>query len=104
MDPQITMLLTPLTGLRLIPDKDPEAGSVIAFRKGGDEALFASWDEERGMEWIPVGEFCMDPPEGYDEGQPPAEEQPTGEEPVTEVPTRKSPFGGGVRRRKELES
>ncbi len=103
MDPQITMLISPLTGLRLIPDKDPEAGSVIAFRKGGDEALFASWDEERGMEWIPVGEFCMDPPEGYGDEQPGTEEQQTETDGVTEVPTRKAPFGG-VRRRKELES
>ena len=61
----IKLLMTPLPGVRLFPGeeaKEPEPGSIIAFRKGGDECLYASGgEEERGLAWIPVGEFSVDP-------------------------------------------
>jgi hypothetical protein len=98
MDGKITMLVTPLPGLRLMGEgKEPEDGSIIAFRKDGDECLYVPHDE-KGMEWIPVGQFSVDPeavaPIEYEEepGEVPAEETPA-EEP-REIPTRKSPFGG----------
>lgn len=108
MEPQITMLLNPLPGIRVVDGQEDEDGSIVAFRKGGDEALFASWDVDtaKGMKWIPIEEFSVDPeavkPADLDEGQPGTEEQPAEGETPVEVPSKKGPFGN-IRRRKELE-
>lgn len=108
MESGITVLMTALPGRRLIDGKDPEDGSVLAYRKAGDEALFASWDadEDRGMTWIPVGEFSPDPeairpPDLTDdpqEPQPSADGSGTSERPVTH-----GPFGRGSRLRSRPE-
>lgn len=95
----VQILLAPLPGQRVVEGEDPEDGSVLAYRKDGDEALFASWyiDEDenkpgKGMVWIPVGEFSPDP-----EAIKPAalmEEEPGGEDqPASEQPSESGPFG-----------
>jgi hypothetical protein len=110
MDSAITMLMTPLPGRRLVDGQESEDGSIIGFRKNGDEALFVSWnaeeDTEKGMQWIPVSEFSPDPeavrpPEVTEEGEGAV---PSEDQLPTEVPVKKGPFGRGVRRRPELES
>jgi len=112
MQHEITMLVSPIPGIRLVEGKDSEDGSMIALRKSGDEILFASWETEspesdrgRGMTWIPVGEFSPDPesirpPEILEEtGEEEAEEQADG---TKEKPG--NPFGGqrGLRKRPGL--
>jgi hypothetical protein len=107
MESQITMLISPLPGLRLLGgDAEPEQGSVIAFRKNGDEALFASWNDEEGQEkglaWIPVGEFSVNPdsvtpPEILEEEPQPGDE-PQEDQPTTQRKGRGGPFGGLPRR------
>lgn len=99
----MTVLMTPLPGQRLIVDQDPEDGSVLAYRKGGDEALFASWDADvsKGMTWIPVSEFSPDPeairpPEIIEEEQPQESTDGSG---TTERPIVEGPFGRGARGR-----
>jgi len=107
MESGIQVLMTPLPGRRLIDGKDPEDGSILAYRKGGDEGLFASWnaEEDQPMAWIPVGEFSPDPeairPPEIVEG----EEEPTpAEDGTTEKPVVQGPFGrGGLRRRPTTE-
>lgn len=98
----ITVLLTVLPGQRIFSDQTSEDGSVLAYRKGGDEVLFASWfiDEEdenkpgKGMVWIPVGEFSPDP----EAIKPPnllqeEEETPPGGDGPTETESETGPFG-----------
>jgi hypothetical protein len=100
----VTMLVSPLPGVRLIDgDDEGEDGSVLGFRKGGDEVLFASWDTEKNvpMAWIPIAEFSPEPsaviPPDYEDA-PPAE----GGDQTTERPG--SPFGrSGPRKRPGLE-
>jgi hypothetical protein len=115
MQDGVTMLVSPLPGVRLIEESDGEDGSILAFRKGGDEVLFTSWDTEtpKGMTWIPVREFSPDP----EAVRPPdifpaeTEEQPTEEETTEtegdttrEKTSQSGPFGkGGLRRRPQVE-
>lgn len=109
MQDGITMLIAPLPGVRLGENKElDQDGSILGFRKNGDEVLFTSWDvEDRGgMQWIPVTEFAPEP----DSVMPPevlAEQQTEEvvEEGAAEKPSSSGPFGrGGLRRRPELES
>lgn len=110
MDSGITVLMTALPGQRITDEKDPENGSVLAYRKGGDECLFASWDaeESKGMAWIPVSEFSPDPeaimpPDIEDQPQEPETETTDG---TTERPSAPGPFGRGpssLRRRPGVE-
>jgi hypothetical protein len=103
-NPGIQVLLQPLPGQRLVEGAEPEDGSILAYRKDGDEGLFASWDVDHSkpMVWIPVGEFSPDPeairPPEIDET---AQEQP--EEP-TETPVEHGPFGRGRGRSKRPSS
>ncbi len=105
MDNGVTMLITPIPGVRLVEGGDQEAdnsGSILAFRKGGDEALFASWDGSKDvpMVWIPISEFSPDP-----ESIMPPDIVPS-DEPEQEGTTEKpgNPFGkGGPRKRPGLE-
>ena len=110
MDSGITVLMTALPGQRITDEKNPEDGSVLAYRKHGDEVLFASWDAEisKGMAWIPVGEFSPDP----ESIQPPGMEDPAQEQEqeaeadgTTERPSAAGPFGRspGLRRRPGVE-
>lgn len=102
----IQVLMTPLPGRRLIQDKDPDDGSILAYRKGGDEGLFASWnaDEDVPMQWIPVGEFSPDP----EAIRPPEilEEEPTvpAGDGTQERPVVEGPFGRGRGRSKRPEA
>lgn len=59
----IQALITPLPGQRISDKENPDDGSVLAYRKDGEECLFASWnaEEPQGMIWIPIGEFSPDP-------------------------------------------
>lgn len=108
MESGIQVLMTPLPGQRLIDGAEPEDGSVLAYRKGGDEALFASWDAEvpKPMTWIPVGEFSPDP----EAIRPPeiVEEEPTQEATdgtgTQERPVVEGPFGRGRGRSKRPEA
>jgi hypothetical protein len=107
MDSGITVLMTALPGQRVTDEKNPEDGSVLAYRKGGDEALFASWDTDsaQGMAWIPVGEFSPDP----EAIRPPDIEEPAepeqAEDGTTERPSTAGPFGrrSGLPRRPGVE-
>lgn len=111
MDSGITVLMTPIPGQRIVDEKDPDDGfhngSVLAFRNGGEECLFASWDVEtpKGMTWIPVVEFSPDPeaimPPDLDESQDQTEQE--GPEGTTERPAPAGPFGRGLRRRPGVE-
>lgn len=111
---EITLIVNPQPGVRLLGGNAVEDGAILAFRKGGDEVLFGSLsDDNRPLVWIPVGEFSIDPgaiepveiePGGGEEPddrreEEPAEEPPQGpaEEPQSEGTT---PFG---RVRPELE-
>jgi hypothetical protein len=110
MDNGITVLMTALPGQRVTDEKSPEDGSILAYRKNGDEVLFASWDAEtsKGMVWLPVGEFSPDPesiqpPDLEQPGQEPAEPEADG---TTERPSTAGPFGrgsGSLRRRPGVE-
>jgi hypothetical protein len=44
----------------LIGSIGEEAGAVLALRKGGDEALFASRDK-KPCRWVAITEFSVDP-------------------------------------------
>lgn len=111
MDDRLTMLMAPLTGYRLLDGGTLEEGSIIGFRKGGDECLYVPrTEEEKGMEWIPVGSFSVDPEAVTppDMLPDPAAETPPGEEAHQEgepsAPDQgRGPFGRSVRRRPELE-
>lgn len=105
----IQVLMTALPGRRLIDGKDPEDGSILAYRKNGDEGLFASWnaEEDQPMAWIPIGEFSPDPEsirppeiiEGEETDPQPAEGETTVDKPVVH-----GPFGrAGLRRRPTTE-
>ena len=107
MDGKVTMLVTPLPGLRLLGGGKTEDGSIIALRRDGEECLYVPrTEDERGMCWIPIGEFSVDP-----EAVPPVEflEQlplegeghPAESEEPSEVPSRKDPFGGRKLKRRE---
>jgi hypothetical protein len=103
----IQVLMTPLPGQRLVDGGEPEDGSVLAYRKGGDEALFASWDAENSkpMAWIQIGEFSPDPeairpPEIVEEGEEPTE-APDG---TQERPVVEGPFGRGRGRSKRPQA
>jgi len=105
----IQVLMSPVPGQRVTEGKDPEDGSILAFRNGGEECLFASWeadekDEERGrgMAWIPVGEFSPDPeairPPEIVDGAPEQQQQPEDETGTTERPVGHGPMGGRTTR------
>lgn len=108
----ITVLMQPLPGQRIGDGAEPEDGSVLAYRKDGDECLFASWhideDEEkpgRPMVWIPVGEFSPDPeairpPEIVDG----AESEPSDAPGIQERPSVEGPFGRPRSRSKRPEA
>lgn len=102
----ITMLLTPIPGVRLVEGSSEDAdssGSILAFRKGGDEVLFASWngDKDVPLAWIPIAEFSPDPESIMPPDIVPAEE-PEVPEGTTEKPGH--PFGkSGPRKRPGLE-
>jgi len=107
MDGKVTMLVNALPGLRLLGEEKTEEGSIIALRREGDECLYVPRTEnEKGMCWIPVGEFSVDPEavtpvEFLDETTGGEGEQPVeGEEPA-EIPSRKTPFGGRQLKRRE---
>lgn len=107
----ITVLMHPLPGQRVVEGQEPEDGSILAYRKDGDEGLFASWfvDEDKPgkpMVWIPVGEFSPDPeairpPEIIEE--PGAEGEPQGEG-ASEHSVESGPFGRGRGRSKRPEA
>jgi hypothetical protein len=104
----ITILMAPLPGQRLVDGGEPEDGSVLAYRKGGDEALFASWDADnsRPMAWIKIGEFSPDPeairpPEIVEEDQPSVQEAEDG---TQERPVVEGPFGRGRGRSKRPQA
>jgi hypothetical protein len=112
MSSGIQVLMAPLPGQRIVNAKDPEDGyedgSVLAYRKDGDEVLFASWDveEPKGMVWIPVVEFTPDPeaiqPPDLADVEQPVEESTDGT--GTSEKPQSSPFGrGGLRRRPGVE-
>lgn len=109
MENRVTLLLQPLPGLRLIEGGTTEEGSIVALRKDGDECLYVSGGEEdKGMVWIPVGEFSVDPeavtpPDFFEEPQPGGEAPAEGgeEQPVSEKPSRSGPMGR-LRRRPEI--
>lgn len=105
MDHSITMLVAPLPGIRLVEgNEEGESGSVLGFRKGGDEVLFASWSEEKDvpMVWIPLGEFSPDPEAIMPPDIVPAGEEEQPAEGTVEKPG--NPFGrGGPRKRPGLE-
>lgn len=110
MDSGITVLMTALPGQRIVDANDPDNGfvdgSILAYRKSGDEVLFASWDLDKpsGMVWVPVGEFSPDPeaiqPPGIGEDNPEPEAETEG---PTERPSAAGPFGRGLRRRPGVE-
>ena len=109
MDGAITMLMQPMPGIRLTPGKEDD-GSIVGFRRGGDEVLFVSWHdaerEERPMEWLPLAEFSPDPeyvrPPDVEPAGEPATEADDG---TTEHQSQAGPFGGGgVRRRPGLRN
>jgi hypothetical protein len=107
----IMVLMAPLPGQRLVDGAEPEDGSILAYRKNGDEGLFASWfidDREdkpgRPMVWIPIGEFSPDPeairpPEIVETGEPQETDDGSQERPVEE-----GPFGRGRRRSQRPEA
>ncbi len=105
----LMILMTPLPGQRIVDGQEPEDGSILAYRKDGDEGLFASWfiDEDENkpgkpMVWIPISEFSPDPeairPPEIVEGEAPTEEG------TTERPVVEGPFGRGRGRSKRLEA
>jgi hypothetical protein len=109
MDGKVTMFVNALPGLRLLGEGKTEEGSIIALRREGDECLYVPrTEDEKGMSWIPVSEFSVDPeavtPVEFLDETPPGEgeEQPEGEggEP-TEVPSKRGPFGGRPLKRRE---
>lgn len=116
MESGLTVLMAPLPGQRIVEGADPEDGSILAYRKGGDEGLFASWfidDNEdkpgRPMVWIPISEFSPDPeairpPEIVEEGQEQIQESTDGtgtqDRPIVEGPFGR---GRGLRRRPGAE-
>lgn len=116
MEGKVTLLMQALPGLRLFAEaegKEPEDGSIIALRKDGDECLYVPrTDDEKGMEWIPIGQFSVDPEavtpidileQPGEEGEIVDEATPESGGP-REVPTRKSPFGGRqLKRRQQTE-
>ncbi len=93
------MILTPgpLPGSRKIGTGQYEDGSILAFRKDGEEVLYASQsDERKGLIWIPVTEFIVNPAEiePLEEEAPAGEESVPGEEPAgpeEKVPTGEEP-------------
>lgn len=107
----IMILMTPLPGQRIVDGQEPEDGSILAYRKDGDEGLFASWfideDEDKPgkpMVWIPINEFSPDP----EAIRPPDIVQEPGEgeggEGVQEKPVVEGPFGRGRGRSKRPEA
>lgn len=108
MDGKVTMLVNALPGLRLLGEGKTEEGSIIALRREGDECLYVPrTEDEKGMVWIPVGEFSVDPEavtpvEFLDEPgeETPGEEGGEGGEP-TEVLKKGTPFGGRPLKRRE---
>jgi hypothetical protein len=116
MESGVTLLIHPLPGVRIVPDGKKEAGSIIALRRDGDECLYVpDTEEEKGMEWLPIGQFSVDPeavaiPDlepavaEVEPGTEPIEEQPQTDEPAESAPVRKGPFGRGLKRRKEFEA
>ncbi len=116
MDGKVTMLVNALPGLRLLGEGKTEEGSIIALRRDGDECLYVPrMEDEKGMVWIPVGEFSVDPeavtpPEFLEEpapgeGEPVVDGEPTAveaEQPPTERPSRTGPMGRALRRRTEV--
>lgn len=77
-----------LIGKSTTPDGKEDPGAILALRKGGDEALFAS-RSGRALAWMPVGGFVVDP-------ETILTPEDLGEE-IVEEPQSRAPFG--VRRR-----
>jgi hypothetical protein len=110
MESGLTVLMTALPGQRITDPEKPEDGSILAYRKHGDEALFSSWDTEnaKGMVWIPVTEFSPDPeaiqPPNLEQQEEPVE-QPEDGTGAAERPITQGPFGrgGNLRRRPGVE-
>lgn len=110
MDGKVTLLLQALPGLRLLGEGKTEEGSIIALRRDGDECLYVPrTEDEKGMTWIPVAEFSVDPeavtPPEFLEEEPGGEEEVGGEggEPAETTP-RTGPFGGRQFKRREVKS
>ncbi|MGI0148685.1 MAG: hypothetical protein ACREDF_04035 [Thermoplasmata archaeon] len=107
MDGKVTLLVNALPGLRLFQEGKTEEGSIIALRRDGDECLYVPrTEEDKGMDWIPVREFSVDPEavtpvEFLEDPQPGEGEAPEAEEGAVEVPSRKGPFGGRQLKRRE---
>jgi hypothetical protein len=104
MDGRVTLLVQPLPGLRLMEDGKTEEGSIIALRREGDECLYVPWSE-KGMCWIPIGEFSVDPAAvtPIDLLEEPSEEEPTEPaEGISEIQAHKTPFGGRPLKRREM--
>lgn len=113
MENAIQVLMTPLPGQRLVEGQEAEDGSILAYRKCGDEGLFASWfldeDEDKPgkpMVWIPIGEFSPDPeairpPEIITDEVPTDAADGTG---TQERPIVEGPFGRGRGRSKRPEA
>lgn len=110
MDGHLTMLMAPLTGYRLLDGGKLEEGSIIGFRRDGEECLYVPrTEEEKGMEWILIGQFSVDPEAVTPPDILPTEEPPSGEEAAPQeggepsADSGRGPFGRSVRRRPELE-
>lgn len=109
MEGKVTLFLQALPGIRLLGEGKTEEGSIIALRRDGDEALYVPrTEEEKGMTWIPVGEFSVDPEavtpvEFLEDGQNPDEGQVEQGEEATEQSIRTGPFGGRQLKRREVK-
>jgi len=111
----VTILMSAIPGVRILGEEELEDGSMVALRKGGDEILFASWENDekehpKGMVWIPVSEFSPDPeairPPEIQEGPDPAlpddaPESAPAEDGTSEKPG--NPFGRNLRKRPGLD-
>lgn len=91
-------------------------GAIVALRNSGEEALFASNDDEQddegnykklqAIEWIPIAQFSASPLAiaTEDDFAGPGEDEPTGPRHFDVVPQSSGPSGAkksGVRRRGE---
>lgn len=107
MDGKVTLLLQALPGLRLLGEEKTEEGSIIALRRDGDECLYVPrTEDEKGMEWIPIAQFSVDPEavtpvEFVEEAPAEGETVEEGGEPA-EVKPRTGPFGGRQLKRREV--
>lgn len=96
-------------------DEELVAGAILAFRKGGDEALFARSDDDQDddgnyrnlkpLEWIEVDQFCASPvaiatEDDFvdDSPEPSPGPRPVADEPE---PEESAPRKSRIRRREE---